>query len=111
MRDIYHHYKIRLDDERLCPDSSWTQQRTPADFVHFCCTYDWMFLAKIDEISFDHDLGCIIDGKEITGYDLMSRFLATWKLLGKPLPKITIHSANPAGRERMERLLEQTLNK
>lgn len=112
--------KIYIDDERKIP---WP---TRDDwFVHRCkrslrkaVTYyvekvsndvvlkAWMEvpMSWITHISFDHDLW---DDSVATWYDLLKWTIESYLLAWVELPKITIHSANPIGKERMERLLEE----
>lgn len=60
------------------------------------------------EVSFDHDLGVAhtlgLPSKEVTGYDL-----AVWMFDQGlvPLKRPRVHSANPAGRERIRALIAE----
>jgi hypothetical protein len=54
---------------------------------------------EVGELSFDHDLG----DDNITGYDVRVWLEQAVALRGFKPPKITIHSANVVGRERLER--------
>jgi hypothetical protein len=59
-------------------------------------------------LSLDHDLGLDSLEAERTGYTVLTWLEAEiaherWPF---PLPQITIHSANPVGRARMERAIE-----
>jgi hypothetical protein len=110
-------------------DDIWFWAKGPKEFVN--CVHHQIWI-EIKEISFDHDLGikeiipcprshygsesrlicpvCHGEGeieKEITGYDCARWLILTYKLLGKELPKLSIHSQNPVGRERLERLFEE----
>lgn len=90
--------KIYLDDERPVPDG-WQLATTPLEFFNIVVENLW----KIDEVSFDHDLGDLwLDGKEISGYDCLQCFIQIHSMLRIPFPKISLHTANPQGWERME---------
>jgi hypothetical protein len=84
------------------PDESWTHVFTPEAVIQLLET------GNVAEISLDHDLGLTNDeGKERTGYDVLA-FIEERLYLGTltfPLPKITIHSGNVVGHERMLRAL------
>lgn len=89
-------WKIWLDDERQPPDESWDW--------HKDILFAFQFIRNgiVDEISLDHDLG---EGQP-TGYDLLimlERNVSEGWLFR--LPKFHIHSANPVGRENMERAI------
>ena len=54
-----------------------------------------------DFISFDHDLG-----EDLSGYDC-AKYLVEYCLEHQlPLPDYQVHSQNPVGKEKIERLLE-----
>ncbi len=85
--------KIYLDDIRETP-WGWTRCFWPAEVHHFLRNFE------VEEISLDHDLG----NDEIgTGYDVLT-WIEEQVVNNKSfvLPKITIHTANPAARQRME---------
>ena len=83
--------KIFLDDIREAP-VGWARTYTAEETIELLAN------CNVDEISLDHDLG---EGK-VEGYRVL-----TWieeqiyKNFYTP-PKIRVHSANPAGRKRME---------
>lgn len=54
----------------------------------------------VTEISLDHDLG---DDAHGTGYDVIAWIEEAVVTRGFKPPRITIHSANPVGRDRMLR--------
>ena len=110
--------KIFLDDLRDPPDDSWTVVRSPI----VCLTLIMMNLEEITHISFDHDLGYVShvttneflsnlglkleNGKEVTGYDVLCA-LECLQAHGHDFNIImTVHSANPVGIEKMNKLIE-----
>jgi hypothetical protein len=101
--------KIWLDDVReppiikgmMHPGQRWKWVKTPLEFIDNVYTNLW-FENEIEEISFDHDLGVCADG-----YICARWLILTYELLGKQLPKLSVHSQNPVGRERLERLFEE----
>ena len=84
--------KLFLDDVRDAPDASWTVVRS------FDAFRDWITANGVPEvISFDHDLGFAVP----TGMDC-----AKWIVdQGLVLQEFRVHSANPVGKENIERLL------
>lgn len=96
--------KVYLDDIRPGPNG-WLVIRNPITFKEI--VNKWFM--SIDEISMDHDLGFVDDtDKEITGYDLLcwlEDFLYDRDL--NYLPKISVHSANPVGAERMQKMIDR----
>ncbi len=86
--------KLYLDDLRNPPDTGWIVVRTYQEFVN------WIETNGLPGcISFDHDLG-----EEKTGYDAV-KWMCNWILdrvvsgASLELPEITVHSANPVGKE------------
>lgn len=81
--------KLFVDDIRDPPDPSWTVARSTKDALKLC-TNDWPL-----EMALDHDLG---------GSDRIMDFLkGLHELCGdRPIPRWTIHSANPVGRLNIE---------
>jgi len=58
-------------------------------------------------ISLDHDLGCFVGNKEITGYDILT-WLIYRKQDGNYVPtEVRIHTANPVGRKNMTETLDR----
>jgi hypothetical protein len=93
--------KVFLDDVREAPEG-WTRTRTPGETIELLVT------GRVQELSLDHDLGLDSTESERTGYTVLTWLEAEiaherWPF---PLPTICIHSANPVGRERMERAIE-----
>lgn len=85
--------KIFLDDERVAPEG-WTQARWPADVIRL------LILGGVTHLSLDHDLGDDAHGG--TGYDVLVWIEEAVVLRGYVPPVISIHTANPAARKRME---------
>lgn len=83
--------KVWLDDERPAPED-WTAVRWPQEAI------DWLRTQRVTHISLDHDLG---DDTRGTGYDVIVWIEAEMRRSGFKPPQITVHSANPAARERM----------
>jgi hypothetical protein len=97
--------KIWLDDIRDAPDDSWTIARNADEFRELF----HQNLEQIDEISFDHDIASYdIHGNEITGYTCLCWVEKIWYNDNTfVVPKMTVHSANPPGRDRMRKVIEK----
>lgn len=96
-----------VDDERPLPNTptiDWDLARTYDDAIAKLDT------TRYDIVSLDHDLGCFnADGREMTGYDV-ALYLADRRHNGHPVPDIVkCHSANPAGRQRIEGVIARYL--
>jgi len=91
-------YKLYIDDERTPKRAGWTIVRS---FDQAVSTIKENGVP--DEISFDHDLGWdMVTNKEAkSGYDL-AKWLVENNIV---LKKFNVHSANPVGKENIERLL------
>jgi hypothetical protein len=83
--------KIYLDDERNAPEG-WIQACWPNEVIGLLLT------EKITHLSLDHDLG---DDQRGTGYDVLLWIEEAVVINQFIPPEITIHSANPAARQRM----------
>ena len=89
--------KVFLDDIRNPTEEGWTVVRTAQEAI------DLLHSGGVTTISLDHDLGEDVK----TGYDV-----ATW--IEKEVflhpdytpPQILIHSANPVGRQNIQRVIE-----
>jgi hypothetical protein len=84
--------KVFLDDERPAPPG-WRRVMWPDEAIALLDS------DAVTDLSLDHDLG---DDGRGTGYDVLEwieEAVATREFLP---PKITVHSANPAARARME---------
>lgn len=92
--------RVWLDDERL-PPIGWTWAKNYAECVMA------LESGNVVELSLDHDLGIEHylnePTKERTGYDVC---LWLAERGGWP-PVVRIHSANPAGRERMASVVQR----
>ncbi|MBA4418355.1 MAG: hypothetical protein C0392_10670 [Syntrophus sp. (in: bacteria)] len=84
--------KLFLDDERVPPEG-WTHVRQPEKAIEILKT------RKVAEISLDHDLGDDAGG---TGYDVILWIEEAVATQGFVPPIITVHSANPSARQKME---------
>jgi len=99
--------KVYLDDERTPPEG-WTLVRWPAEAIELLSAHD------VTHLSLDHDLGEVDPslmvgrpGNAFTGMEVLDWleeqiFNGAWT---KPLPVITIHSANPVAQQRMNQAL------
>jgi hypothetical protein len=94
--------KLFLDDLRQPPDRTWTVARS-FEAAKFLVSR----FGVPAQISFDHDLGASNDGEPFkTGYDF-AKWLIEEHLEGRidiSKTKITVHSANPVGRDNIEGL-------
>lgn len=87
--------RIYLDDERPTPPG-WTRCFWPYEVIDLLQTH------AVEEISLDHDLG----NDEIgTGYDVLTWIEEQVVTNQYSAPKIKVHSANPAARQRMEQAI------
>lgn len=95
--------KIWLDDIRQPPDESWVWIQNAESFrVWVQCDPN-----GITHISFDHDLGDTND-PEITGYTCLCWIEKIWwNDVNYTLPVLTVHSANPVGRLKMQKLIDR----
>ena len=98
-----------LDDERVPADVTW---------VKYCdSNIDWVIVrtqkefiaaivensAKVELISFDHDLQDFAeDGEEMTGYTCIKWLIDHCMDSGMKLPNCVFHTQNPIGRGNME---------
>jgi hypothetical protein len=89
--------RVYLDDYREAP-LGWIRVFWPYQVVQLLET------GEVTHLSLDHDLG---DDKRGTGYDVLpeiERMINDGTLA--QLPELTVHSANPAARQRMELAIE-----
>lgn len=91
--------KLWIDDVRPMPEGFDRHAKTASEAIEIIKACD-----RIEEISFDHDLGNDADG---TGYDV-AKFIEEQAYRGiKPPPlKWSIHSANPVGRQNIRKAME-----
>lgn len=91
--------KVFLDDIRNPKDSSFAVLRSPDEFKDFI-----IMMGCPGYISFDHDLGSDVE----SGYDclqwLIERDLRNNKTFIPKDFEINVHSANPVGKENIEKL-------
>lgn len=93
--------RVYLDDVRDAPPG-WVRAHTPEEVISL------LQMGEVEELSLDHDLGLDTPEAERSGYSVL---LWLEREVGEgrwsfPLPEITIHSANPPGRERMLRAID-----
>lgn len=84
--------KIFLDDLRPAPDG-WIRVFWPDEAIALLRT------GEVTDISLDHDLG---DDQRGTGYDVLLWIEEAVATVNFKAPRMIIHSANPAARERMD---------
>lgn len=82
--------KVFLDDERATPEG-WTRVYWPSEAIELLKT------GAVQELSLDHDLG---DDARGTGYDVILWIEEEVVLRGFSPPRIVVHSANSAARDR-----------
>jgi hypothetical protein len=88
--------KVYLDDVREAPEG-WRRVWWPDEAIALLEAGD------VTDISLDHDLG---DDARGTGYDVI-RWIEEAVVTRQFIPpRIVIHSANPVGRDRMQRGIE-----
>lgn len=91
--------KVFLDDLRPTPDG-WARVYWPDEAIALLKT------GQVTHISLDHDLGDDLRG---TGYDVLLWIEDAVAVDGFVAPEITVHSANPAARQRMEAAIDAIL--
>lgn len=84
--------KVFLDDERTTP-AGWIRVYWPQEAI------DLLKTGNVSEISLDHDLGNDDRG---TGYDVVLWVEEQVVTRGFSPPKMSVHSANPSARLKME---------
>lgn len=92
--------KLYLDDLRTPKSDGWDIVRSYDQFV------EWVTMNGVpDEVSFDHDLGDDVK----TGYDC-TKWLVNYCMDNRiPFPQWNIHSANPVGKENIEKYITNFL--
>jgi hypothetical protein len=90
-----------MDDIREVPKylvGLWVPIRKVADVIYL------LEKGVVNDLSLDHDMGCDQFGELPTGYDLVC-----WMEREDVWPdgKISVHSANPVGRQKMLAVLEK----
>ena len=87
--------KLWVDDLREPPDRSWTWAKTPDAAV--------LLLSQnpCEQISLDHDLGLSGEGDALT-----TRPVVLWMCENNHWPAtVTVHTANPVGRQWLEGMI------
>lgn len=90
--------KVYLDDVRTPPSECWVLVKTSADAIILLET------GQVTHLSLDHDLGddCYGNGYIVACW--LENKVATDATF--VLPDVTIHSANPVGRAKMQAALD-----
>lgn len=86
--------KLFVDDNREAPEG-WTLAKTITDACRAIATF------QFDEISLDHD----IEGYEQENFTPVAYFIGALYQIRHTIPKITLHTGNPVGAERMKQIL------
>ena len=102
--------RIYLDDERQEPEG-WIRTKTAAATIVMLRDFS-LRGQKVDELSLDHDLGpshYLGDYSDRnTGYAVLEWIEDSIKTINYfPPTVIKVHSMNPAGRARMEKLIKR----
>ena len=84
--------RVYLDDLRPAPDG-WVRVFWPDEAIAL------LKIGEVTHLSLDHDLG---DDPRGTGYDVLLWIEEAVAVSDFKAPEITVHSANPAARQRME---------
>lgn len=87
--------KLYLDDERDTPDG-WVRAYTCEGCISLLET------ELVSELSLDHDLGTSTTGYDVVKWLEEQAHNGRWNVVPK---SITVHSANPVGRQRMEQAI------
>ena len=90
--------KLWLDDERPAPEG-WVHETWASDAIEQLQT------RNVTHLSLDHDLGC--NPRCGSGYDVciwLEQTIVEDPTF--PLPIVTLHTANPVGRQNMQRVLD-----
>lgn len=109
--------KLYVDDIREAPDESWTLCKTITEAASAL----YNFGSEITEISLDHDISFEVRIEGIyRPFPSPDTFLPVAMLIGEMANggvylvhgakwglKVTIHSANPVGAERMQKMLQE----
>jgi Cyclic-phosphate processing Receiver domain len=93
--------KVFLDDIRPAP-AGWVRVRTPEEVIELLRS------GRVEAVSLDFDLGFRGEEERRTG-EVVLGWIEERVFRGEAdfdLPVITIHSANPVGRQRLQRALD-----
>lgn len=95
--------KLFVDDLRECP-VGWQVARTVTDAIRILAQWD------VEEVSLDHDIMDHFDKASKETFEPVARFIALLHDYRKShgleaVPKVRIHTSNPAGGLRMARIL------
>lgn len=107
---------IFLDDERWPDEVKWVDIGNHQWYIsrsYFDAVSLIEELGFPDVVSFDHDLGIDLDGKELTGYDF-AKYLCQLDMDKGGMPedfKFTVHSQNPVGARNIKNYLDMYILK
>lgn len=90
--------KLWIDDIRPAPEG-WTWAKSSAEAIEMI---DMFTLHRIERISFDHDLG-----GEDTAIKVVDHIERCVYYNHQRPPLMTVHSANPVGRQNLERAINR----
>lgn len=100
--------KLYIDDIRFAPDNSWTVARTVTSAVAFIA----QFGSQLTEISLDHDISHQVTVGDLSRpypcvetFQPVAWFIAFYYSSLPKGPKITIHTSNPDGAEKMKSII------
>lgn len=100
--------RLWVDDIRHAPDNSWMVARTVTTAINAIA----QFGAQFTEISLDHDISHQIEMAGMSRpfacsetFTPVAWFVAFYYQDGK-LPKITVHTANPEGAQKMKTIIQ-----
>lgn len=103
LNEVAEQNALWVDDERPAP-VGWDVARNYDEAIAKLSTN------KYDRVSLDHDIASFTSEREMTGYDI-ALWLAERKYTSSAwVPSIvTVHSANPAGRARIQGVIDRYL--
>lgn len=96
--------KLWIDDVRTPPDDTWIWAKTAFEAIGY------IIKIKVSKISFDHDLGTLVEGESRindmnTGYEVACYIETLSRLDIVERIEWDVHSANPVGRKRIEQAM------
>lgn len=100
--------KLFVDDIRQAPDETWTVARNVTEAIRAINRFG----NDLKEISLDHDISHQVHIEKLSRpfpcgecFCPVAYHIAIAWIVGEPAPKITIHTANPAGAKEMAAIL------
>ena len=107
--------KLKADEIRLWLDDDLVDRAAPPGWIHVLTAWDAIRLLRTElviELSLDHDLG---DDEHCgRGVDVVDYLIEQQETEGRilwPRDGITLHTANPVGRDTMSRAIERYAGK